>query len=97
MKKLDFNPLIIALVILFRCGFLFYLDHETHSVSDLFTLPMLFVLMLYFVPTFIISGFLYLLLTKRYQQTKSLYLTLAIGVPSGIGLVMVWLYSTMKH
>jgi RsiW-degrading membrane proteinase PrsW (M82 family) len=83
----------IALCILLACLALFSLDHETHSVFDLFKPGNLVALVIYFTPTFIVSLFFYHLLSKKYNSQRSLVLSLVAGIPISFALLISLLFA----
>ncbi|MDF1676193.1 MAG: hypothetical protein P1U44_10795 [Vicingaceae bacterium] len=78
-----------ALIVVLACFGLFYLDRETHSVTDLFQTGNLVVLVFYFIPTYILSCLLYILF-QYLKSTKSVLLSLLIGIPLGFSLMMLF-------
>jgi hypothetical protein len=87
------QPLIIALMVLVACFALFYLDKDTHSISDLFKPGNLVALIIYFTPTFIISIFLFNLFLKKTTGSKSMWLSLLTGIPLSFFLVICFMLS----
>ena len=83
-----------AVIVLFSCFLLGYIDHETKSVADLFKPSNLFALILYFVPTYAISMLLYNLFQRR-NNKNSLALALVVGIPVGFTVVVVTLALAM--
>lgn len=79
----------IALFITLSCFALFSLDKDTHAFSDLLKPGNLVALIVYFIPTFLISGFLYELLSKKCSTSKSLFLSLIIGIPLSFTLIII--------
>jgi hypothetical protein len=87
----------IAFIVLFSCFFLFYIDFETKSVTDLFKLGNLFALILYFIPTFIICLLLYQLILMKTKTKKSLFWALIMGIPISFTIVVFILYQSMHQ
>lgn len=80
------NYLIISTSVLITCVLLFFLDKEVNNFSDLFhNLPAFFT---YSAPTFCACLFLYKLFLRKKDKSESLYLCLAVGLPTGILSVM---------
>ncbi|MFN0188498.1 MAG: hypothetical protein ACKVQV_07335 [Bacteroidia bacterium] len=71
----------IALATLTLCWLLFAIDKDTHHFSDLLKPGNLAALVVYFTPTFLICLLIHHLLSKKISNTKSLVLSLVIGVP----------------
>jgi len=82
------SALVIALITLLSCWVLFYFDYETRSVADLFKPENLAALVVYFVPTFFITFFLFLKFRHKKSQAASMLLAFAIGVPISFALVI---------
>ena len=78
----------IAIIVLLSCWALFYLDHETRSVTDLFKIGNLVALFIYYVPTFLITYLFYIFYNKRYVMKKSIRLSLITGIPVGLASVI---------
>ena len=78
----------MAIIVLFLCLCLFWLDWETHSIMDLFKPGNLLALILYFTPTFIITILLFHLFLKKYSVGKSFTLSLLTGIPASITVVI---------
>jgi hypothetical protein len=81
----------IALIVLVACFALFYLDKDTHSISDLFKVGNLIALIIYFTPTFVISIFLFNLFLKKTTGSKSMLLSLLTGIPLSFFLVICFM------
>ena len=82
----------IALATLTLCWLLFAIDKETHQFSDLLSPGNLAALVVYFIPTFLICLLIHHLLSKKISNTKSLVLSLVIGVPlSFLGVIFILL------
>jgi chromate transport protein ChrA len=81
----------MGIVILLTCWLLFYIDHETHSIADLFTIGNLVAVLIYFVPTFLICLLFMALLMKRKNNHNSLTLALITGIPVGFTIVILLL------
>ena len=77
-----------GITVLFCCLFLFWLDRETKSVTDLLQPGSLVVLVIYFVPTFLLCSFLYFLLHKIMSWNSSFTLAHFIGIPAGLAFVI---------
>ncbi len=72
-----------ALVILACCWILFSLDRETHSFFDLLKPGNLFVLLLYYTPTYAICYSLFRLFEFK-DSKNSLLWSLLLGIPIGL-------------
>lgn len=87
------KPLLFGyLIILFICLVLFYLDKDTHSIPQLFTPQMLFVLALYFVPIALLFSGLMLLFVRLHIKpvfALSLIISLVLGL-SGVMMFFAW-------
>jgi hypothetical protein len=83
--------LVMALVVLSCCLILFSIDKETHSFNDLLKASNLMALVVYFIPTYLISCIFYTLFIKKKNKLDSLVLSLLIGIPSGFTLVIIGL------
>lgn len=81
----------IAMFIILSCFALFSLDKDTHAFSDLLKLGNLVALIVYFVPTFLICGFLIELFSIKLSTSKSLVLSLTIGIPLSFTLIIITL------
>ncbi len=68
---------------------LFYLDHETDSIFQFLNLQSLPIVLIYFLPAFLISLSLLIYLNRRRPALKNLIISLAIGIPTGFSLVMI--------
>ncbi|MCX6350733.1 MAG: hypothetical protein NTX03_02605 [Bacteroidetes bacterium] len=86
--------LLIALIVLFACWGLFYLDHETKSINDLFKVGNLVALVLYFLPTFIICVLLHNWAAKK-QWKNRISFSLLLGIPVGFIIVILGLFTWM--
>ncbi len=81
-EKVKFSSLsIISFTVLISTWLLFAIDKETHQFSDLLSPGNLAALVVYFTPTFLICLLIHHLLSKKISNTKSLVLSLVIGVP----------------
>ncbi len=78
----------IAISILLMCLLLFSLDRETHSFADLITPGNLVALLIYFIPTYIISLLFYTFYVKKYNRRKSMVLAIVSGALVGFFLVI---------
>jgi len=76
------------LVILLSGLLLFYIDHETRSITDLFKPVNLVALMIYFIPTGLVCFGIYAFLQFRGNKNCLLW-SLVIGIPVGFGLVIL--------
>lgn len=83
---------LLAVFVLLSCGGLFWLDHETRSIGDLFKIGNLVALLVYFVPTFLVTFLFYLVLSKKNKNRKSLTLSLVIGIPLSFALIIFAFY-----
>jgi len=88
--------LAVAFFVLIATWGIFYLDHETKSVSQLFDTGNLVALVIYFLPTFFISFFLYNIFSRKKTKRKSLILSLLTGIPLGFILVMIILLKVWR-
>ncbi len=86
----------IALFIILSCFALFSLDKGTHAFSDLFKPGNLVALIVYFIPTFLISGFLYEFLSRKRSTSRSILLSLIIGIPLSFTLIIIALINLKK-
>lgn len=73
----------IAISILLMCLLLFSLDRETHSFADLITPGNLLALLIYFLPTYIISLIFYTFFVKKYNSKTSIVLAIVSGALIG--------------
>lgn len=93
MKAIILNTLPLYFSITFFTGLaclcLGYLDHETRSITDLFTPSNIFALLLYFVPAFLCSLLFYKYFSKKHYPLKSLAYALLAGMPLGFTLVIL--------
>lgn len=83
-----------GVIIVSLCLGLFYLDKDTHAISDLFKPGNLFALILYVVPTYLICLLLYEIFRRR-KSKSSFVLALCIGVPIRFALVMLIMFFSM--
>jgi hypothetical protein len=90
------QPLTIVLVVMLAIIGLFSLDRETHSIMDLFEPGNMIAFVIYFVPAFLISFFLFWLFSKKYERKKSLVLSLVVGIPLSFTLVIAVLILLMR-
>jgi hypothetical protein len=84
----DKNYFLSVPVILLFCFGLFWLDHETQSIADLFKPGNLVALMLYFFPTWLICSLLYTLFQK-WNSKNSFAWSLVLGIPAGFALMVL--------
>ncbi len=77
-----------GIIILIVTLALFYLDHETQNVGDLFQPGMLVPLLLYTIPTFILCLLLFFGF-KKLNVKNSSGLAMALGIPGGIFAVIL--------
>ncbi len=93
-NKTHRNPtssLVISFSAILICGlFLFSLDHETNSFSDLFKPQNLFSLALYSIPTLLICSLIKIWLDAKARE-KTLLKSLLIGIPGGFTLMILTL------
>lgn len=82
--------IIMALIVLICCLLLFYLDEDVKKINDLFTLGVLIVLSCYSIPTFSVCYFLFRNLIKTHDTALSVFISLIIGIPLGLGLVITF-------
>lgn len=82
------NYVLIAIAVLLSCWTLFWMDHETRHISDLFAPDNLAALALYFVPTFFISVFTFEFLKKN-RIKRPLLLSFILGIPLGIAILLI--------
>ncbi len=83
---------LLAFFVLLSCWGLFWLDYETRSISDLFNIGNLVALLVYFVPTFLITFLLFLFFLNKNNKRRSMVLSLAIGIPLSFTLVILAFY-----
>ena len=86
------STFLLALFVLLSCWGLFWLDHETKSISDLFKPGNLVALLIYYVPTFLITYLIYLFFHKKWDNKKSLIGAILIGIPASFALIMLAFY-----
>ena len=79
---------IVALGVLLACWGLFYLDHETRSIADLFKIGNLIALAFYFITAFFITFFLFVMIRQKKSQATSMLLAFVIGIPLSFALVI---------
>jgi hypothetical protein len=82
------SAVIVALGGLLAYWGLFYLDHETQSIADLFKIGNLIALAFYFIPAFFITFFLFVKIRQKKSQTTSMFLAFTIGIPVSFALVI---------
>ena len=80
-KVNGYSLLIISVTVLIATGFLFAIDKETHQFSDLLSSGNLVALVVYFIPTFLICLLMHHVLSMKMSNTKSMFLSLLLGVP----------------
>jgi hypothetical protein len=73
--------LTLAFAILALCWLLFAIDKDTHQFSDLLKPGNLAALVVYFTPTFLICLLIHHVLIIKLSNTKSIMLSLLLGVP----------------
>ncbi len=97
VKSLSF--LFIAAGVLLACWGLFYLDHETHSVRDLFKPGNIVALLIYFIPAYLICMKMHHFFIKKYDEIRSISLSLLAGLPLGFTVIILFmiLLRTWKH
>lgn len=87
------NPYwMMAAAVVASCLMLFSLDKETHGIADLLTPGNLVALVLYALPTYIICLILFTLFNRAYSPGKSVVRALAIGIPTGIIIIMCFFW-----
>jgi len=86
------STLTLIVVVLLACWGLFWLDHETKEIADLFKRGNLVALLVYFVPTFILTYLIYLFFLKKYNNANSLFWSIIIGIPSSFMLIILAFY-----
>ncbi|MFZ7116811.1 MAG: hypothetical protein ACO1G9_15630 [Bacteroidota bacterium] len=86
------STFILAVAVLFSCWGLFWLDHETKEIGDLFKWGNLAALLVYFLPTFLLSYIIYQFFIRKFNNTKSLVLSLVVGIPVGFLLIILAFY-----
>ncbi|MBK6399712.1 MAG: hypothetical protein IPN61_14135 [Bacteroidetes bacterium] len=86
------STLILSFSVLLACWGLFWLDYETKEVGDLFKIGNLVALLIYFVPTFLLSYLIYLFLLQKWDNSKSLFWSLIIGIPASFTLIILAFY-----
>lgn len=82
----------LALSVLLACFALFYIDEDTHALTDVFTLGNLFGLIIYFTPACGISFLLFKYISKEIKTLESIFLSLVIGIPLGFTMVVFLLF-----
>ena len=93
-----YSVLIISIVVILSTWLLFAIDKETHHFSDLLTPGNLAALVVYFTPTFLICLLFHHVLNMKMSNTKSLILSLTLGVPvsfTGIIYALSWNFSCL--
>ncbi|MBK9639505.1 MAG: hypothetical protein IPO63_17505 [Bacteroidetes bacterium] len=75
------SVVIISVFVLFATWLVFAIDKETHQFSDLLTPGNLAALVVYFIPTFLICMLFHHVLSMKISNTKSMFLSLLMGVP----------------
>jgi hypothetical protein len=90
-EKVKFSSLsIISFTVLIATWLLFAIDKETHQFSDLLSPVNLAALVVYFTPTFLVCLLLHHVLSMKMSSTKSMLLSLALGIPvSFAGIIYV--------
>jgi hypothetical protein len=83
------NYLIITFCSFAACTLLFCLDKDILTVRDM--LQNFMGLLIYVVPTFLVSFLLYKRLIIKNNKTESIQMALALGLPSGTMFVMITL------
>jgi hypothetical protein len=91
-----YHPLLSAIIVLLCCWVLFWLDHETRGIADLFSTGNLVALVIYFVPTYVICLALHALFERRSDKLRFM-LSLSIGIPLGFSLVILLLSWWMER
>ncbi|MBP7245903.1 MAG: hypothetical protein KBA99_11445 [Bacteroidia bacterium] len=88
--SLSYSLLIMSVSICMATWLLFAIDKETHQFSDLLSPGNLAALVVYFTPTFLTCLLIHHLLSKKISNTKSLVLSLVVGVPlSFLGIIFI--------
>ena len=87
-----FELLILFIASIFSAYLLFLLDIGTNSIADLLTLKMLISALIYAVPAFIASAFLFERLVPFYDKKMSIIISLIISIPL-VFLLMMWFLS----
>ncbi len=83
----------LALSVLLACFALFYIDEDTHALTEVFTLGNLFAFIIYFSPACGISFLLFKYISKEIDTLQSIFLSLVIGIPLGFTLVIFLLFA----
>ena len=81
--------ILIAFLTILSCFLLFSVDKDTHSFNDLLKLGNLAALVVYFIPTFLVSIILLKYFSKKNQMAKSITLSLLIGVPVCFTIIII--------
>lgn len=88
IKSYNKQYLTIAFVTLVSIFLLFSIDKDTHSVSDLFKPGNLGALIVYYLPTFLICFGLFRYFVYKQKESRSLTLSLTIGIPLSFVIVI---------
>ncbi len=83
----------LALSVLLACFALFYIDEDTHALTDVFIPGNLFGLIIYFTPACGISFLLFKYISKEIDTLQSIFLSLVIGIPLGLTMVILLLFA----
>ncbi len=84
--------LAIGLVVLFSCFLLFLLDNDKGTIADIGKTSNLLGLLLYFVPTFLVSLFFDRRFSKKNDNVTSFVLSLVTAIPITFVLVICIMY-----
>lgn len=90
------HELFIALCVFLACVALVAIDKDTKSWSDVFDPSNIVALFIYFTPTYILTCLLYPLFASKNTATKSISLSLIIGVPAGFTLIILF-FVLLRH
>ncbi len=83
----------LFLMITLACLGLFLLDKDIHGVLDLLQFNILVALVIYLVPSFWLCSLLFHNFARTRKKTKSLLLSLSIGIPVSFAFIIVFFYS----
>lgn len=84
---------VLALSVLLACFALFYIDEDTHALTDMFILGNLLGFIIYFIPACGISFLLFKYISKEIKTLESIFLSLIIGIPLGFTMVIFLLFA----
>tara|TARA_R110000850_G_scaffold254614_1_gene380192 strand:- start:78149 stop:78454 length:306 start_codon:yes stop_codon:yes gene_type:complete len=83
----------LALSVLLACFALFYIDEDTHALTDVFAPGNLLALIIYFTPACALCFVLFKFISKEFKTLESIFLSLVIGIPLGFTMVLFLLFA----